>query len=156
MLIGRFFRANWFPSQGENIMGEICINANDEKILSALKAGITKRQELVRATKLSKMQVRRSLEKLTSVDYRLVKRIRKGHYELTEEGQKRERKQQAKSDKMLHIGEDFSGKISSYIKNKVPMGFQSLMRSILCEMHSRQNEEIFNNPAHSADTPALS
>lgn len=131
-------------------MGEIRINANDEKILSALKAGITKRQDLVRATKLSKMQVRRNLEKLTSIDYRLVKRIRKGHYELTEEGQKRERKQQAKSDKMLHIGEDFLGKISSYIKNKVPVGFQSPMRLMLCEMHSRQSPEIFDNPAHAS------
>jgi len=131
-------------------MGEIRINANDEKILSALKAGITKRQDLVKITKLSKMQVRRSLEKLTSVDYKLVKRIRKGRYELTEEGQKRERKQQAKSDKMLHIGEDFLGKISSYIKNKVPVGFQSPTRLMLCEMHSRQSPEIFDNPAHAS------
>ena len=131
-------------------MGEIRINANDERILSALKAGITKRQDLVKITKLSKMQVRRSLEKLTSIDYRLVKRIRKGHYELTEAGRKRERKQQAKSDKMLHIGEDFLGKISSYIKNKVPVGYQSPMRLMLCEMHSRQSQEIFDHPAHSS------
>lgn len=124
------------------------INANDRKILGALNRGITKREELVNATGLSEMQVRRSLEKLISSDYRLVKRIRKGHYQLTAEGRKRQEEEKAESDKMLHIGEDFSGKINSYIKDKVPIAFQSVIRLILCEMHSRQSPEIFDNPAH--------
>ena len=125
------------------------MNANDRKILSALNTGITKREELVNTTGLSEMQVRRSLEKLISSDYRLVKRIRKGHYQLTERGRKRQEEEKAKSDKMLHIGEDFLGKTNSYLKNKVPIAFQSVIRLILCEMHSRQSREIFDNPVHS-------
>ena len=126
------------------------INLNDKKILNVLAGGTFKREKIIKITKLSPTQVKRGLKKLTYRDYTLVRRIRKGHYQLTEEGIKKQREEQAKSDRMLRIGEDFLGKISSYIKNKVPTGFQSLMRSILCEMHSRQSKEIFDDPAHAS------
>lgn len=65
-------------------MSQKSINVDDERILTALRVGTIKKEDLVKSIEFSEKRLRNALERLQRK--KLVKRAKKGYYRLTAKG----------------------------------------------------------------------